>query len=104
MFMCGIAEIEKPSPKAKLETERGENLAESIRKMKNKYTTLNLPSVFLPFPFFAFHFPEERKCFPGRPSGIPGLSSGLLWSAQSGEPIGMRLVLAYFLSTHFAYL
>lgn len=44
----GLLRFEKPSLKAKLETERGPNLAQYVRKRKNKYTTLKLPSVFPP--------------------------------------------------------
>lgn len=42
----GLLRFEKPSPKAKLETERVQNLAQFVRKTKSKYTTLRLPSVF----------------------------------------------------------
>jgi hypothetical protein len=42
----GLLRFEKPSPKAKLETERIPNLARCIREMRNKYTTVKLPLVF----------------------------------------------------------
>lgn len=47
----GLLRFEKPSPKAKLETERVRNLAQYVRKTKNKYSTLKLPSVFFPSLF-----------------------------------------------------
>lgn len=50
----GLLRFEKPSPKAKLETERVQNLAQYVRKTKNKYTRLKLPFVF--FSFFHIWF------------------------------------------------
>lgn len=50
----GLLRFEKPSPKAKLETERVQNLARYVRKTENKHTPLKLPSVFFLSLFF-FH-------------------------------------------------
>lgn len=65
----GLLRFEKPSPKAKLETERVQNLAQYVRKRKTNILHSNCHRSFFFFSFFFFF-----SCLIFLSSGVPLLS------------------------------